>query len=71
MSQFTNPDPATVRPGERIVTACGSTTVFTPGTVSATYQGKPVYFCMFACKKDFEREPAASCLALTLSAYDD
>jgi YHS domain-containing protein len=67
MNPDTNPDPNNVRPGDRIFTACGSRTLYTPGTESAIYNGKPVYFCLPICKQDFERNPRASCLALTIA----
>jgi YHS domain-containing protein len=71
MNPLTNPDPNTVRPGDRITTACGSRTLYTPGTESALYNGQPVYFCLPVCKQDFERNPRSSCLALTMGHYED
>jgi YHS domain-containing protein len=67
MNPFNNPDAEHVRPGDRIITACGSTMMFMPGTESAIYNGKTVYFCVPACKKDFERDPRSSCLALSIT----
>jgi hypothetical protein len=70
MNPFNNPDADSVRLGERIITACGGLTLYTPGVESAIYNGKTVYFCLPACKKDFERDPRSSCLALSLSQYE-
>ncbi len=70
MSPFTNPDVDNIRPGDRIKTACGGMSLYTPGTVSVVYNGKPVYFCLPACKKDFERDPLSSCLALSIADYE-
>jgi hypothetical protein len=67
MPPLVNPHPSTVRPGDPITTACGGKTLYTPGTESAIYLGKPVYFCLPICKRDFERDPRTSCLALTLA----
>jgi YHS domain-containing protein len=66
-----NPDPSQVQPGQEIYTACGGRTIFTPGTSSAFYNGKPVYFCLPACKADFESDPNSSCLALSIAHYQD
>jgi hypothetical protein len=66
-----NPDPSKVQPGQEIYTACGGRTMFIPGTSSAFYNGTPVYFCLSACKADFERDPTSSCLALSITNYQD
>jgi len=70
MDKPTNPDPVDVQPGDLITTACGGLTRYALGVEFAYYKGKPVYFCMPACKQDYLRSPQASCLALTLSNYE-
>jgi hypothetical protein len=69
-NRFNNPAADSVQPGDRIITACGGMTRFTPDVQSALYNGKTVYFCMPACKKDFERDPRSSCLSLSIDQYE-
>jgi len=56
--------------GTEVRTACGGVAVYTPSLPWAMYRGKVVYFCMSACKADFDRDPASSCLACTMSEFD-
>ena len=71
MLPIKNPDPLTVQPGQQIITACGNRTIYLPGTESASYNNLLVYFCLPACKRDFERDPHSSCLAMSISQYEE
>lgn len=44
-------------------TACGSKTHFSPDTPHAIYNENWVFFCLPACKQEFDKDPASSCLA--------
>jgi hypothetical protein len=67
MNPLNNPPADQIHPGDRIVTACGGYTRYLPGIESASYNGKTVYFCLPACKKDFELDPRRSCLAMSIT----
>lgn len=49
--------------GTFVRTACNSVTPFFLGMPCAVYRSEAIYFCLPECKRDFEIDPAASCLA--------
>jgi YHS domain-containing protein len=49
--------------GSEVNTACGGRTHFSSDTPHAIYNEKWVFFCLPACKEEFDRNPASSCLA--------
>jgi YHS domain-containing protein len=50
-------------PGKPVATACGGWVNYSPSTPCTVFHGKPVYFCLQACKDDYDRDPRTSCLA--------
>lgn len=56
--------------GTMVTTACGGKATYTPSLPWALYRGKVVYFCMAACKADFEQNPSCSCLAARLDEFE-
>ena len=52
--------------GSHVPTACGSEIRFADDMPFVNYKDRLVFFCLPACKEDFEREPRFSCLALEL-----
>lgn len=56
--------------GTIVTTACGGKSTFTPSLPWAVYRGKVVYFCMGACKADFDQNPSCSCLAARLDEFE-
>jgi hypothetical protein len=52
-----------------VQTACGGTATFGPRTPWAVYRGKIVFFCLPACRADFERNPETSCLAARMDEF--
>lgn len=56
-------EPAVPMIGSPVLTACGGQIQFEQGTPTAVYRGQRVYFCLPACREDFERDPSISCLA--------
>jgi hypothetical protein len=55
--------------GTIVQTACGGTATFGPKTPWAIYHGKVIYFCLSACRADFDRNPETSCLAARLGEF--
>lgn len=49
--------------GSLVLAACGGQIFYSSNTPGAIFNGEPVYFCLSACKADFERDPHVSCLA--------
>lgn len=56
--------------GCQVLTACNGWVRLAADTPQVEFRGQTVYFCLAACKDDFERNPAASCLAARLLAPD-
>lgn len=52
--------------GSQVTTACGSEVQLGEDTPFVKYKERLVFFCLPACKEDFEREPRFSCLAVEL-----
>jgi hypothetical protein len=50
-------------PGSEVTTACGGQIRFEPETPYSLYRDKRVFFCLPACKKDFDQDAKSSCLA--------
>ncbi|MCU0488072.1 MAG: hypothetical protein MUE67_03865 [Anaerolineales bacterium] len=65
-----NPDPANLKTGDLVFTACGGRTEYAPWIAQVIFQGRRVYFCSPACKLEFEQNPTYSCLAAYLSETD-
>lgn len=55
-------------PGSPVRTACGGGIRYEPGTPWTLFRGRRVYFCLPACKEDFEKDPQTSCLAWQIAA---
>ena len=49
--------------GSEVTTACGGKTRLSSDTPHAIYNEKWVFFCLPACKQEFDKDPASSCLA--------
>lgn len=52
--------------GSPVPTACGGIVAYTSATPYVEFRGKAVYFCLPACKDDYDRDPGTSCLAARL-----
>ncbi|HEX7975929.1 MAG TPA: hypothetical protein VF498_16090 [Anaerolineales bacterium] len=57
------PQPET---GCLVTTACNGQVRLAADTPRAEFRGQTIYFCLAACKADFERNPATSCMAAWL-----
>lgn len=55
--------PVPPQPGSPVTTACNECLEYHSELPHAVYQGEVVYFCLPACKEDFERDPQSSCFA--------
>jgi hypothetical protein len=49
--------------GTPVRTACGGVIQYAEDTPCTLFKGEAVYFCLSACKEDYERDPLSSCLA--------
>jgi YHS domain-containing protein len=49
--------------GNQVTTACGGRVGFKAETLRAVYDGEWIFFCLPDCWKQFEADPASSCLA--------
>lgn len=56
--------------GTEVMTACGGFVHLNEGTPRAIYAGQTIYFCLPICKKDFEQDPATSCLAPRMHEFE-
>ena len=52
-----------VKFGTPVRTACGGVVQYARDTPCTLYKGEVVYFCLAACREDYERDPLSSCLA--------
>ena len=56
--------------GTPVRTACGGIVRYSPATPCVKFRGQRVFFCLPACKEDFERDPLSSCMAIRIQEMD-
>ena len=56
--------------GTPVQTACGGTVNYSPAVPCVNIRGENIYFCLPACKADFESDPENSCLAVYIQQMD-